>query len=364
MQNLFNNIYKNKTVMVTGHTGFKGSWLSFWLEKLGANVIGYSLEAPTIPNHFSLLNLKTKSIIADIKDQKTLNNSFNKYKPDIIFHLAAQPLVRLSYKEPLMTYETNVIGTLNVLQASKLSNVKAIVNITSDKAYENKEWIWGYKEIDKLGGYDPYSASKACADILTSSFRSSFLNPKEYGTNHNTLLSTCRAGNVIGGGDWAQDRLMSNIAILTSQNKPIQIRNPKATRPWQHVLESLSGYLHLGQKLLEKKVEFAQDWNFGPSDEENLNVEDAVNISKKYWNEIRYEIEIEKNQPHEATLLKLDCSKAHTKLKWKSVWSAEKTFEKTINWYKNYYKNNVISTCENLQEYIKDAKDKQIEWTK
>lgn len=364
MQNLFNGIYKNKTILITGHTGFKGSWLSFWLTKMGAKVVGYSLVAPSNPNHISLLNLDTISIISDIRDSEKLNMVFETYKPDIVFHLAAQPLVRLSYEEPLLTYETNVIGTLNVLEACRKNDAWAIVNITSDKAYENNEWVWGYRENDKLGGYDPYSASKACADILATSYRNSFLNIKDYGTKHNTLLATCRAGNVIGGGDWAQDRLMTDIVTNASKSQKTILRNPYATRPWQHVLESLSGYLHIGQKLLEGKMEFAQAWNFGPSDEENLNVEDAIKISKNYWDKIDYDIKMDKNQLHEATLLKLDCSKAHTKLKWKSVWNAKKVFEKTINWYKSYYEKNIILTCKDLEKYIADAKRKEIEWAK
>ncbi len=261
MENLFSSIYKNKTVLVTGHTGFKGSWLCFWLSKMGANVIGYSLEAPTNPNHIELLNLNIISVIGDIRDLEKLNNTFKMYKPDIVFHLAAQPLVRLSYENPIETYETNVIGTLKVFEACKNAKIKAIVNITSDKAYENKEWIWGYRENDPMGGYDPYSSSKGCADLLTNSYRNSYFNIDDYKIKHNTLLASCRAGNVIGGGDWAEDRLITDIMISVSQNKKVSIRNPYATRPWQHVLEPLSGYLHIGQKLLEEKKSLLMAWN-------------------------------------------------------------------------------------------------------
>ncbi|MFV0481246.1 MAG: CDP-glucose 4,6-dehydratase [Campylobacteraceae bacterium] len=363
MQNLFGGIYKNKTVFITGHTGFKGSWLSFWLEKMGANVIGYSLNPPTTPNHINLLDLKMKQTIADIRDLDTLNNAIKTTKPDIVFHLAAQPLVRLSYKDPILTYSTNVMGTLNVLEACRKNGVKALVNITSDKAYENKEWIWGYRENDPLGGYDPYSSSKGCADILVNSYRNSYFNVDTYKKTHNTLIASCRAGNVIGGGDWAEDRLMTNLVLSASKNAKMQIRSPKATRPWQHVLEPLSGYLQIGQKLLEEDKNFSEAWNFGPSDDGSINVENVVKIAKSFWNKVDFEIKKDKNAPHEANLLKLDCSKAHIKLQWKSVWENNKTFEKTINWYKSFYEKNEILTCKDLDEYIKDAKDKNIKWS-
>jgi CDP-glucose 4,6-dehydratase len=363
MTSLFSGIYKNKTVLVTGHTGFKGSWLVYWLSQMGAKVIGYSLEAPTNPNHIELLNLDIVSIIGDIRDLDKLNQVFSEYKPDIVFHLAAQPLVRLSYENPIETYETNVIGTLKVFEASRINNVKAIVNITSDKAYENKEWVWGYRENDPMGGYDPYSSSKGCADILATSYRNSYFNINEYKKTHNTLIATCRAGNVIGGGDWAKDRLITDIMISVSIGKKVRIRNPKATRPWEHVLEPLSGYLQIGQKLLEEKVEFAEAWNFGPSDEGSITVEEVVLNVKKHWNKIDYEINRDPNQLHEANLLKLDCSKAHILLNWKDVWDSDTTFEKTVKWYKAYYENNKeLSTQSDLENYIKDAKAKNIEW--
>ncbi len=363
MQSLFSGIYKDKTVLVTGHTGFKGSWLCFWLKQMGAKVVGYSLEAPTTPNHFELLNLDITSIKGNIKDLEHLNTVFQTYKPDIVFHLAAQALVKYSYENPIETYETNVMGTLKVFEASRINNVKAIVNITSDKAYENKEWIWGYRENDPMGGYDPYSSSKGCADILATSYRNSFFNIKDYKKTHNTLIATCRAGNVIGGGDWAKDRLITDIMISVSQGKKVSIRNPKATRPWEHVLEPLSGYLHIGQKLLEEKVEFAEAWNFGPSDEGSITVEKVVKNVKKHWDKIDYEINQAPNQLHEANLLKLDCTKANTILKWKDVWDSETTFEKTVKWYKAYYENNKVLTSEDLENYIKEAVGKNIVWT-
>ena len=363
VQNLFNGVYKNKTVLVTGHTGFKGSWLCFWLKQMGAKVVGYSLEAPTNPNHFELLNLDITSIKGNIKDLEHLNTVFQTYKPDIVFHLAAQALVKYSYENPIETYETNVMGTLKVFEACRTNNVKAIVNITSDKAYENKEWIWGYRENDPMGGYDPYSSSKGCADLLATSYRNSYFNINEYKKTHNTLLATCRAGNVIGGGDWAKDRLITDIMISVSQGKKVSIRNPKATRPWQHVLEPLSGYLHIGQKLLEEKMEFAEAWNFGPDDEGNINVENVLKSVKKYWNKLDYEIK-SNSEFHEANLLKLDCTKANIILKWNSVWNNSTTIEKTVNWYKNFYENNKILTSQDLMVYILDAKEKGISWAK
>jgi CDP-glucose 4,6-dehydratase len=364
MQNLFGGAYKDKKVLITGHTGFKGSWLAFWLNQMGADLVGYSLKPPTIPNHFDLLNLDILSVNGDIRDDKKLEYTFAKYRPEIVFHLAAQPLVRLSYDNPIDTYETNVIGTLKIFEVSKIHKVKAIVNVTSDKCYENKEWVWGYRENDPMGGYDPYSSSKGCVELLTSSYRNSYFNPKEYKKSHNTLLASCRAGNVIGGGDWAKDRLMTDIMLSVSQGKKVSIRNPNSTRPWQHVLEPLSGYLHVGQKLLEENIEFAESWNFGPSDEESITVREVVENIKKYWNKIDYEINQDQNQPHEANLLKLDCSKAHVKLKWSSVWDSTKAFEKTVKWYKEYYEKDKIETEENLESYILDAKKKNIEWAR
>ncbi|NOQ29835.1 MAG: CDP-glucose 4,6-dehydratase [Helicobacteraceae bacterium] len=364
MKKLFNGMYKDKTVLVTGHTGFKGSWLCLWLCEMGANVVGYSLEAPTRPNHIELLDLDMVSIIGDIRDLDKLNKTFEQYRPDIVLHLAAQALVRLSYENPIETYETNVMGTLKVLEACRNNNIKAIVNITSDKAYENKEWIYGYRENDPLGGYDPYSSSKACADILVNSYRNSYFNISEYKKSHHTLIASCRAGNVIGGGDWAKDRLITDIMLSVSQNKKVSIRNPYATRPWQHVLEPLSGYLAIGQKLLEEKVEFSDAWNFAPSDEGTITVEQVVKNVKKYWNKIDYEINKATRTLHEANLLKLDCSKAHIHLNWKGVWSSDKTFEMTVNWYKKFYENNKVVTDKDLKEYIVNAKVNNLEWSK
>lgn len=355
MQELFGGIYKNKKVLVTGHTGFKGSWLSLWLKELDAKVIGYALQPNTQPNHFELLDIDMISIIGDITDYDRLYQVFQEYQPDIVFHLAAQPLVRYSYANPVETFQTNVMGTVNVFEACKnTKSVKAIVNITSDKCYDNKEQIWGYRETDSMGGYDPYSASKGCAELVTSSYRNSFFNPDDYHIKHNTLLASCRAGNVIGGGDWAEDRLIPDIIRAIEKNEIVKIRNPHATRPWQHVLEPLSGYLLVGQKLLQGEKEFATAWNFGPKEESDITVEEVVKNIKKYWNRFTYDIQKNDADPHEAHLLKLDCTKAAIKLHWMPEWNSDITFEKTIKWYKEFYENNKIISLNHIYEYTKE----------
>jgi CDP-glucose 4,6-dehydratase len=365
MQKLFAEVYKNKTVLVTGHTGFKGSWLCLWFTQMGANVIGYSLEPLSRQNHFELLELDMTSIIGDIRDKVKVQEVFTKYQPDIVFHLAAQPLVRYSYSNPVETFETNIMGSINIFEAVRNApSVKAIVNITSDKAYENKEWMWGYRENDAMGGHDPYSASKGAVELVASSYRNSFFNNDDYGVKHNVLLASCRAGNVIGGGDWAEDRLIPDIMRAVDANEKVEIRSPKSTRPWQHVLEPLSGYLLVGQKLLEGKKEFAEGWNFGPSNEGSIKVQEVVEYIKKYWDKINYVINKDPNQLHEANLLKLDCSKAHIRLNWKDVWDSDKTFEMTVKWYKKFYEDDNILTKNNLEVYIEYAKDKNLEWTK
>ena len=363
METLFNNIYKDKVVLVTGHTGFKGSWLSLWLKELGATVIGYALEPPTEPNHFELLKLEMIKIIDDIRNREKLSDTLNKYKPDIVFHMAAQPIVRDSYSNPVYTLETNILGTVNVFEACrKTDSVKAIINVTSDKCYENKEWLWGYRENDPMGGYDPYSVSKGCSELITSAYRNSFFNLKDYGKTHNILLSSVRAGNVIGGGDWAKDRLIPDIIKATSNNETVIIRNPDATRPWQHVLEPLSGYLLLGEKLLEGKKEFAEAWNFGPKLENNVTVMELLKESQKNWNKINYDID-KSYQPHEAEFLMLDSSKAVKLLKWMPVWDFSKTVEKTITWYREFYENKWVTSKDILNNYIRDAKNKCILWS-
>jgi CDP-glucose 4,6-dehydratase len=358
---MFNKIYKNRRVLVTGHTGFKGSWLVLWLSKMHANILGYALEPPTIPNHFSLLQLDNiKSIIGDIRDSDRLNHVLHEFQPEIVFHMAAQSLVRVSYKEPVETFEVNIMGTINVFEACRSSkSVKAIVNITSDKCYENQEWVWGYREIDPMGGYDPYSASKGCAELITNAYRRSFFNTG----SSQILLASVRAGNVIGGGDWAEDRLIPDIVKAVSTEKQVIIRNPRAIRPWQHVLEPLSGYLLLGQKLLEGRNEYAEAWNFGPEDGNTISVEEIVNYMKRYWDKIKYIVQSDKNDNlHEASMLKLECSKANVRLKWRNVWNIEEAVKRTVMWYKRYYEDNIVSSVDDLEEYIEDAKMKKMGW--
>ena len=360
---LFGGVYFNKKVLVTGHTGFKGSWLVYWLEKMGAEVFGYSLENPNEIKHISLLKPNIHSQIGDIRNYEDLAFYVEKVQPDIVFHLAAQALVRASYDNPIETYSTNVMGTLHVFEACrKVKSVKAIVNVTSDKCYNNNEWVWGYRENEPMGGYDPYSASKGCAELVTSSYRNSFFNLDTFNKNHEVLLASGRAGNVIGGGDWATDRLIPDIVKATAQNGTVKIRNPKATRPWQHVLEPLSGYLNLGWKLLEKDKSFADGWNFGPDNSSNLAVDEVIELSQKYWNSIQIEFSTNPNDLHEANLLMLDCSKANKIMKWSAVWNFEKTIEKTIGWYKDFYLNQKINTDSDLIDYVNDAKNKGILW--
>ena len=339
MDNYFWGVYKGKQILITGHTGFKGSWLSLWLKELGADVIGYALEPPTKPNLFEALSLNEKitHIISDIRDEEHLISVFEKYQPEFVFHLTAQPLVKLSYKEPKLTYETNVMGTVNVLEAVRKTNsVRVCIIVTSDKCYENKEWVYGYRETDPMGGYDPYSSSKGCAELVTSAYIRSFFNPEDYGKSHNVALSSVRAGNVIGGGDWGEDRLIPDCVRALSQNKTIVVRNPQATRPWQYVLEPLSGYLLLGALMYEDGAKYSGPWNFGPNDESILTVEELVKLVIKYGGSGSYTIDTS-SHPHEAGLLKLDASKARALLGWKPIYDVYEAVEKTINWYKNFY---------------------------
>ncbi|MCU0857116.1 MAG: CDP-glucose 4,6-dehydratase [Pontiellaceae bacterium] len=349
---MFGGVYQGKRVLLTGHTGFKGSWLTFWLQKLGADVCGYALPAATEPSHWMLLNLDVRSELADIRDVQSLEKVFREFRPEMVFHLAAQPLVRASYRDPVETYSTNVMGTLNVLEACrKTESVRAVINVTSDKCYENREWKRGYREDDAMGGFDPYSSSKGCSELLTASYRNSFFNNEKFETTHQTLLASCRAGNVIGGGDWAEDRLIPDIMRAVAAVRPVDIRNPNATRPWQHVLEPLGGYLLVGQRLLEGKPEFATGWNFGPAEEAELSVRDVVENIKRHWDRIDYRLAQVADAPYEAHLLKLDCAKARERLNWHPVWNSAATFEKTVGWYRAFYETGEILTQKDLCAY-------------
>ncbi|MDQ0903910.1 CDP-glucose 4,6-dehydratase [Paenibacillus sp. V4I7] len=350
------NFWKNKRVFVTGHTGFKGSWLSLWLNSMGANITGYALNPPTKPSLYEICEIDqlVNSNIGDVRDYQSLYNAMSEAQPEIVIHMAAQPLVRDSYKNPVDTYSINVMGTVNLLESIRnCKSVRAVVNVTTDKCYENKEWPWGYRENEPLGGYDPYSNSKACSELVTSSYRNSFFNPKDY-EKHGVGIASARAGNVIGGGDWAADRLIPDCIRSLLNNQPIIIRNPHAIRPWQHVLEPLSGYLLLAQRLYEDGASFSEGWNFGPNDEDAKSVEWIVSKMCTIWgNNSSFSID-EGNHPHEAHYLKLDCSKAKTILGWYPKWNLEQTLKKVISWvevYKN--EDNLMETClKQIDEYI------------
>jgi len=360
---LFGGIYQGKRVLVTGHTGFKGSWLCSWLTSLGAEVLGFSLAPNTSPNHFELIcsDLAMESVIGDIRDLDALQRTWTAFQPDIVFHLAAQPLVRLSYEQPVETLHINVLGTANVFEACRHTpSVRAVVNITSDKCYENREWVWGYRENDPMGGYDLYSASKGCAELVTAAYRNSFFK----GNTPSLLLASTRAGNVIGGGDWAKDRIVTDMMEAASKGEKLRIRNPRATRPWQHVLEPLSGYLLLGQRLLEGKQEYAEAWNFGPNDDGAISVIQVVQEMRKTWNRIDYQTEEHADNPHEAGLLKLDGSKTRMRLGWKGVWDSRMTFTQTAEWYKKFYETGTVITAEQMASYIRDAGQAGMPWVK
>ena len=325
------SFWEGKKVFLTGHTGFKGSWLSLWLQSMGATVKGYALNPPTTPSLFLEANVgdNMDSEIGDIRDLADLKKSMISFNPEVLIHMAAQPLVRQSYLDPIETYSTNVMGTVNVLEAARsCKELKAIVSVTTDKCYENKEWSWGYRENEPMGGHDPYSNSKGCAELVTSAYRSSFFH-----TADTPSIATARAGNVIGGGDWAEDRLIPDILTAFEKSESVVIRNPLSTRPWQHVLEPLSGYLVLAQHLFEKGEEFAEGWNFGPKDEDCKPVSWILDKMVTTWGEgASWELD-KKSHPHEAGYLKLDCSKAASKLNWHPSWSLEKTLHSIVNWH-------------------------------
>lgn len=338
------SFWKGKKVFLTGHTGFKGSWLSLWLQSMGAVVKGYSLAPPTNPSLFVVADVAAnmESQIGDIRDLNQLKESMDSFNPDILIHMAAQPLVRLSYVEPVDTYTTNVIGTVNVLEAARnCSNLKAIVSVTTDKCYENKEWAWGYRENEPMGGHDPYSSSKGCAELVSSAYRTSFFNTQE-----SAALATARAGNVIGGGDWADDRLIPDILKAFENSKSVVVRNPLSTRPWQHVLEPLSGYLALAEHLYTYGQEYAGAWNFGPKEEDCKPVNWILDQMVRTWGSgAAWELD-QNNNPHEAGFLKLDCSKAKQKLHWEPKWNLEYTLNLIVNWHQAWTDgNNMNELC-------------------
>lgn len=349
--------WKNKRVFITGHTGFKGSWLCLWLVQMGAKVAGYAQLPPTTPSLFEICNIEElldQSSIADIRDLESLKTAMSDFGPDIVIHMAAQPLVRDSYKIPIETYSTNVMGTVNLFEAIRITpSVKAVVNVTTDKCYENQEWEWGYRENERLGGYDPYSNSKACAELITSAYRSSFFNPENF-TEHGTAIASARAGNVIGGGDWAADRLIPDCIRFLLKKEEILIRNPNSIRPWQHVLEPLSGYLLLAEKLYVHGTKYSEGWNFGPADSDAKAVEWIVDKMCELWGEeSKYKVD-KGTHPHEAHYLKLDCSKSKTHLHWEPRWSLETTLKSIVSWTQRYREGaDMRQVClEQIESYV------------
>ncbi len=361
--------YNGKTVLVTGHTGFKGSWLTVWLTQLGAKVVGYSLEPPSSPSNFEAckLNEKVDSVFGDIRDQVKLKEVFNKYKPDIVFHLAAQALVRPSFDDPIYTFDVNLMGTVNVLEASRLTeSVQAVISITSDKCYLNKGWTWGYREADEMGGYDPYSTSKGCAELAIACYRDTRF--QKAAINPRVLhIAPVRAGNVIGGGDWAENRIIPDIIRSIISKKDIVIRSPNATRPWQHVMEPLSGYLWLGVNIFKDPDKYASAWNFGPRGGDVTTVKDIVDNILDLWKPKQTKLIIEEDlSGAESTLLSLDCSKAMHELDWHATWTVEETLDAIVKWYKNYYEKSSMDSYEMVKgqigQYTESARSRGLVW--
>ena len=350
------NFWRGKRVFLTGHTGFKGSWLSLWLQSLGVDLTGYALKPPTSPSLFEQARVADgmTSIEGDIRDLDYFVESMRVARPEIVIHMAAQPLVRYSYQFPVETYATNVMGTVYMLEAVRATpSVRAVVNVTTDKCYENREWVWGYRESDPMGGYDPYSNSKGCAELVCSAYRASFFNPEDY-DRHGVALATVRAGNVIGGGDWAQDRLIPDILVAFEQGKPVQIRNPHAIRPWQHVLEPLCGYMMLAEKLVQEGAGYAEGWNFGPADYDCRPVGWIVERLAEEWGEsAKWALETV-SQPHEANFLKLDSSKALARLDWRPRWELRRALRATVAWRQAYLAGQDLRalSLEQIREYI------------
>ena len=354
----FSGVYAGRKVLLTGHTGFKGSWLAMWLKDLGAEVVGLSLPPDTKPSHWDLLKLDIEEHLVDVRDYAHVQKIVDQIKPEIVFHLAAQALVRRSYDHPLTTWSTNIQGTAHVLEACRHSaSVKALVTVTTDKCYENQEWIWGYRENDRLGGHDPYSASKAGAELVAASYRRSY-----FGNANSPLLATARAGNVFGGGDWSKDRLIPDLVRASARGQSVEIRSPNAIRPWQHVLESLSGSLLLGQRLLERQPNFAEAWNFGPDEIGNQTVSAVLSKLTQNWGALRWHL-AKATQPYESSLLQLDSSKARVFLQWLPVWGLDEGLRQTANWYRTYGEKGEVISLQQLADYVAAAKEKNLSWT-
>lgn len=355
--NIFGTAYRGRRVLVTGHTGFKGSWLCLWLHTLGAEVTGLALDPPSQPSHWDLLKLSIKDHRIDIRDEAAVHRLVAEERPEVVFHLAAQPLVRRSYREPVTTWATNVMGTAHVLEAARHTpEVRAAVVVTTDKCYENREWPWPYRERDRLGGHDPYSASKAGAELVAASYRTAFLHDGSA-----PLLATARGGNVIGGGDWSEDRLIPDLVRSVTAREPLVIRSPHATRPWQHVLDCLSGYLLLGQRLLAGDTTCADAWNFGPDGEGNRTVERVLQDLARTWPQLRWQL-ASGPQPHEAGLLQLDSAKAKMHLGWRPVWNLEKAIHHTADWYRRWLELGDVPSADQLDAYVTDAAASDSAW--
>ena len=357
MIDIFHDFYRGKRVLVTGHTGFKGSWLSIWLHELGAEVVGVAQDPFTERDNFVLSGIGQKikaDIRANIRDGERIKEIFRQYQPEIVFHLAAQPLVRLSYDIPVETYQTNVMGTIHILEAIRFTDsVKVGVMITTDKCYENREQIWGYRENEPMGGYDPYSSSKGAAEIAIASWRRSFFNPEEY-EKHGKSIASVRAGNVIGGGDWALDRIIPDCIKALEAGKPIEIRSPKAIRPWQHVLEPLSGYMLLAQKMWDAPVKYCEGWNFGPRAESITNVWDVASMVIEDYGSGELKDLSDPDALHEAKLLMLDISKAKFQLGLEPIMDINQCIALSVDWYKNYNVYNIYQLCvEHIERYLK-----------
>lgn len=357
MIDIYNNFYKGKKVLVTGHTGFKGSWLTIWLHELGAEIVGVGLDPYSKRDNYVLSEIGSKikaDIRADIRDLNKMKDIFAEFQPEIVFHLAAQPLVRLSYEIPVETYEVNLMGTINIMEAIRATNsVKVAVMITTDKCYDNCEQQKGYVETDPFGGYDPYSSSKGACEVAIQSWRRSFFNPNDYGKKHTTSLASVRAGNVIGGGDWSKDRIIPDCIRALETSRVIEIRSPKAVRPWEHVLEPLSGYMSLAQKMWEDPIGYCEGWNFGPETGSVLTVWEVANAIVENFGFGELRDVSDPNALHEANLLMLNINKAKTRLGWKPRLTAKECAALTSDWYKRYKTENVYNLCvEEINKYI------------